>query len=319
MSLHQMFGLVVIVAVAADESCVAQTKLELKFQEGATTRDEMLESVQIDVIPPGEKKVYTTTINQRWYLDSRIVKTVDDASAEFRQKFSRIALTIQLPPPVNRMFTVDTGRPQASEEKVEQDMRFGIAKVIGLEWSVTLDRRGEVRDVGLSDELTDVLIQNPQTGPLKDTFSDTGLRKLAEQSTVLLPDRPIKKGDHWEQTIVRPMAEGKLTLVRKCTSQGVVEDGLEKIAVKSQFTFENGKNAKRPLTLTDSSGDGEVFFDAKAGRVVRSKFTQTLVFKDANEKPGTQVVKTVNVLLPPEREATEKPKAGEESEAKPSE
>lgn len=291
--------------------CPAQTRLALKFRDGETVQQEMLESVQVDVIPPGEKRVYTTVINQRLFLDSTTAKLVDDSAAEIRQKFSRISLSVQLPPPVGKMFTVDTNRPAASEEKVEQDMRFGISKVIGFEWMITLQANGDVRDVGLTDELTDVLVENPQTGPLKETFSEGGLRKIVEQSTVTFPDHPLNQGEKWEQTVIRPFPEGKLTNVRTCTLVSAAENGLVKIAVKSQLSYESTKNAKRPLTLTEGSGEGEVYFNVKAGRVVRSKFTQVLVLKDATDRPGMQRVKTVNTLLPIERETSEQSETSE--------
>lgn len=285
----------------------AQTKLELKFREGEVIRQEMLESVQIDVIPPGEKKIYTTKIDQRWFLESTTAKLIDETSAEIRQNFSRIAMSIQLPPPVSKMFTVDTTKPAASEEKTEQEMRFGISKIIGLEWSVTLKPDGSVADVALTDELTDALVENPQAAMLKDTFSDAGLRKLTDQSTITFPSKPVKKGDTWEQILTRPFPQGKLTIKRLCTALGPVEDGLEKISVKSQTTYQAAKDAKQTLVLTENSGDGEVFFDPRVSRIVRSKLTQVLVFKEGMpEKQGTQRIKTVNTLLPADRDQPEK-------------
>ena len=295
------------IAAAGVLPASAQTRLALKFEPGEVVRQEMLESTRIDVIPPNDKKVYTTVVDQRWFLEANTVKLVDDGGALVREKFTRISVSIQLPPPVSKLFSVDSAKPMESTEKVENDMRAGFAQVIGKDWMLTFEPNGAIRSVALSDELSDVLVDNPQTGPLAETFTETGLRKLALQTTVTLPPEPVQPGDKWEQLDTKPFPEGKLITKRICTYVGPVENGLEKITVKLQAKYEENKGAKQPTELTENGGDGEVFFDPKAGRIVRSKFTQVLVMKmGLPDKQGTQRIKMVHTLLPAARDKAEK-------------
>lgn len=282
----------------------ADTKLALKFRPGDVVAQEVLESVQVDVTPPADKRVFTTLIEQRWHLESKTAAREDDGGGEVHQKFTRVAVTLQLPPPVSKRFTVDTSRDEESDEKIENDMRQGISRVVGLEWIFGFKPNGAIRKVELSDELTNTLVENPQVGPLTETFSDAGLRKLSEQTTVTFPEQAVKPGQSWKQVVTRIFPEGKLTTTRTCTYVGPVENGWEKIGVKMQAAYQSNKDAKQPMELTDSSGGGEVFFDPKAGRIVRSKLTQVLELKvGPPEREGTQKITMVNTLLP---EADEK-------------
>lgn len=299
----------VVVAIGAMTAtpATAQTKLAYAFQPGATHRQQLIQSTRIDVIPPGQKDTYTTNIDQSCQLITTVKNLREDGTAELAQHFSQISMTLQLPPPSGKRFTADTAKPQPSDDKTENDIRESFRKVVGLDWLLTLKPDGAVSKVGLSDELTDVLVDNPQVGPLTDTFSDSGLRKLWEQSTLLFPSRPLKKGDQWEQTVTTNLPTGKLTTKRRCTYAGTVEDGMEKITVELEAAFEPAKSSTRVWELTSNSGDGEVYLNPRSGHIARSRFTQQLVLKEGPpERQGIQKINTVVTLLPADERAEKK-------------
>jgi hypothetical protein len=287
-----------LLALAAGSAPV-EVKFALKFSPGKTIRQQIMQSTRIDVTPPGQKDVYTSQIDQSWTLESNVKQVEDDGAAEVRQHFGRIALTLQLPPPSGKRFTADTAKPQRSEEKVENDMREAFAKVIGADWVLTIQPDGTIAKVGLSDELSDLLVDHPQVGPLADTFTEAGLRKLWDQSHVTFPSRAVAPGDSWEQTVTAMFPGGKLMTKRRCTYVGAVEDGLEKIAVEMESSLEPAKSAPKQWELASSSGEGEVYFDPRVGRTVRSRFKQSLVLKEGPpDRQGTQKIEMITTLLP---------------------
>ena len=149
-------------------------------------------------------------------------------------------------------------------------------KVIGRKWLVTFNRLGMIEKVALSEELSQLLTDDPAVQPLAATFSESGLRRMTEQSIITLPDRPVEQGDRWEQTVAYPLAEGELTTKRICRYVGPDDEGLERIAVTMTATFQPQKEMRLPVELTKHDGRGEVLFDPRQGRVVRSRFTQNL-------------------------------------------
>jgi hypothetical protein len=285
----------------------AETKLALKFPSGKPIRQQMLQATTIAVTPPGEEKAYTTQIDQSWVLESKIGKVLDSGAAVVHEHFNRIAMTIQLPPPVGKRISADTAQPKESDDKSERELREALSKVLGLDWHITRKPDGEISEVGLSDELSDLLVDNPQVGPLADTFTDAGLRKLWNQATIVLPDRPVSEEDAWKQSVAISLPTGKLTTERLCTYAGTVGDGLEKITVKLSATFDPAKDARQKWELTANSGQGELLLDNQAGRFVRSKFTQNLTLEEGpKDRRGRQQIKIVTTLLPAEEPADQK-------------
>ena len=306
-SLSGAVTVLVLSATVTAPSALAEIRLALKFPPGKTVRQQMMQSTTIAVTPPGEKKAYATQIDQSWVLESTAKKVLDDGAAELHEHFARIAMTLQFPLPLGKRYAVDTAKPKASEEKAETEMQESFGKVIGLDWLITRKPDGEITEVGLSEKLSDLLVDNPQVGNLADTFSDTGLRKLWDQATVTLPDHPVAKGDSWEQTVIITFPTGKLTTNRVCTYAGTVEDGLHKITVKLSAKFAAAKEARQQWELTDNGGDGELFFDGQAGHFVRSKFKQNIVLKEGPEdRRGTQQIQLITTLLPVAEPAGEK-------------
>ncbi len=286
------------------ECALAQTKLELQFQPDKTVRQQMIQTTKIEATPPGKNDFYTTQIDQSWLMESKAGKVQDDGSAELRQHFSQIGMTIQLP---SKRISVDTAKPLETEDRTEKNIQEAVSKVLGLDWLITLQKNGAVRKVALSEELSDLLVDNPQVGPLADTFTESGLRKMSEQTTVTFPAKPVAKGDQWEQSVTNEFPDGKLITQRTCTFDGTVEDGLLRISVKLSATFQPAKSARQQMELTSNGGSGEVHFDPRIGQVVRSKFQQNLVLKvGPMDKQAIQKIQMTSILLPAEEPVPEK-------------
>lgn len=295
----KMMGCLLSICLIFGDHVFAQTKLEWKFPAETPLRQQLVQTTKVDVTPPGKKDVFTSQIDQTWLLESQADRELKDGVMEVRQHFSQIGMTVQLPPPISKRFSVDTSRPLESEDKTEQNMHDVMSKVIGFDWMVAFQKNGEIRKVSLSDTLTKLLVENPNMGPLMETFSETGLRKLAEQVTVTFPDKPVKKGDQWEQLVTNDFPDGKLVTKRICTFDGTASNGLSKISVRLEAEFQPSKEIPRARTLTAQSGRGEVYFDIPAGHIVRSRFEQNLVLQaGTKELLETQKLQLTTLLIP---------------------
>ena len=211
------------------------------------------------------------------------VESVDEAgTARIAQSFTRLRLKMELPKqdPVEYDSAAE-GKPTGPAK----DVADAVGPLIGAKFFVSMNSRGEIVDVKLSDEAAK-LLESPAAARWKDTFSKEGLTDLLRQSAAVLPEKPIAAGDTWTVPTTSKSPLGPLKLSHKYTYQGAEERGgkmLEKIAVETTFTLDEPKGKPQ---LKEQKHSGLLFFDAEAGRFVETEINQEL----ATESPYRDTV-----------------------------
>ncbi len=155
----------------------------------------------------------------------------------------------------------------------------------GAVFTFTLTPRWEVtRFTGYDDLIKKLTNANPAAGKeVKKYLTEDLLKMTAQETFGFLPDKAVKKGDKWERKFIYPLGPlGTLTSTNKYTFEGTEKvDGkdADKIAVDMTMTYAPPKVEGTPA-LEIKKGDlkvegakGTIYFDAAAGRLLRSEAT----------------------------------------------
>jgi hypothetical protein len=155
----------------------------------------------------------------------------------------------------------------------------------GAVFTFTLNPKGEVTKFsGFDDLIKKLTNDNPAAGKEVRRFLTEDLLKMTAQETFgFVPDKAVKKGDKWERKFTYPLGPlGTLTSTNKYTAEGTDKvDGknAERIAVEMSMTYAAPK-PEGSASLEIKKGDlkvegakGTIYFDAAAGRLVRSEAT----------------------------------------------
>src|SRR5437868_2952817 len=127
------------------------------------------------------------------------------------------------------------------------------------------------------------------------------MKKLVEQSALVLPEGQISKGKSWNSKNEIKMAQlGKVLTDTKYTYEGQEKRGgktLEKISGAVKQSIEVDKNSPVTMTVKSQDSKGTVYFDNNTGRLVETTMTQEVNMEIAGDgQTGTQSIKqTVTV------------------------
>jgi len=206
-----------------------------------------------------------------WTIDS-----VDPSGeAQITQRFERFAVTMKSGNAEPIEYASDSARkPSGSAAEIAA----AVAPVIGADISVTMTDRGAIRAVKLSDAAAEAFA-SVESPALKQLFSAEGISKLLGQAAVELPEQAVATDGSWTSSFTTPSPLGTLkqdrtyTLVAGDDSNG---ETLERINITGRLEIGASEQAPRKLKLIDQELAGSMYFDAVAGRLVKSQTTQKL-------------------------------------------
>lgn len=212
--------------------------------DGTTTLLQSVESVRVDMTSPMGKSTY------------------DSASADTSVNPANPMMTSMLSAMIGEPFTVVL-LPTGAVQKVEGFSRL----VEKMSTNIPQDRTGSA------------LLSS-----LKGTFSDEAMLDMMAQGFTQLPDRPLKVGESWNSqiTIRNPILGGLTTSIAATLKavEGSAGDHVARIAtqmtIKQDATAPAAANALGlSVQMGNSSGEGEILFDAARGRLLRSTTRMT--------------------------------------------
>ena len=128
---------------------------------------------------------------------------------------------------------------------------------------------------------------------LAQDLNETKLRKEMQQTIDSLPNREVKSGDFWDQSVEMPLGQGQvMTFERRYEYVGEVEEGgmtLQKVAVIDRgVDLRIDPGGGLPLTLKESdlkieSSEGAILVDTELGRGIssqsRTQITGSMIFE----------------------------------------
>lgn len=147
--------------------------------------------------------------------------------------------------------------------------------LVGSPMKMELSSRGEVRSLTVDPKLAETLKENPMAKSMGALMSEEGLRQMASQSAMLLPEARPEPGESWTSTVEMPIpGVGVQRVVTTYTYDGKREvegDNLEVIKTQIEASVQpSDPPGAMAITFSEQQSQGEVLFDSEAGRPVAS-------------------------------------------------
>lgn len=277
MALRTILRLLCVCVLTTSTAAWADTTLQAKFKKGDVQKQTVTQKQTMSTTIPG-RPATKTEISQIMDLEMHCDDVSAAGVASLRQRMPRVRMTMEVPAPINQKLEYDTNEA-APANPILQQIDKVMRPMIGVDWSMKCDSQGRVSEVVLPPKALDGLKTSPVAALGGEMFSEAGLKQIAEQSGVPLPEKAVKPGDKWTALAELKSPIGKMKVQREHTYLGPGEkSGLEKIGLNVKFALEADPNSKLPFTvkLKSGSGAGEVVFDNQLGRVLRSQLKSTL-------------------------------------------
>jgi hypothetical protein len=272
----------------------ADTLLRWKFKEGDSMNYVMQRASEAKIDLSGSQIEFNSgmTFDTSWKI-----KSVDsDGSAVVEQTLDRIQL--KMDSPLGGGLNYDSKVPGSGEGQVWEMMGPMFEAMVGQTFSMKVSPIGKVTDIKIPEKIAAQLAKaaaNPgRRNPLGAMggmgLSEASIKEMLERSFVLLPEKAVAADVTWKQNFEEAMkgAGVKKTEITYSTTESETADGhkVQKIAAKTELTFEPEENPMADIEIDDQEGTATIAFDVDAGRTVKldGKQKQTMVIASPNRE-----------------------------------
>lgn len=247
---------------------LGQTKLRWKFEKGQKLHYVMSQEMETSVKVAGRKidSNLTQTIDMTW----NFVELQDDGSAKMTQTIDRLQMTVKAQ---GVEIKFDSKDPAAVPPALAPLAHLTKA-LVGQEIGLTMNPRGEVKDVQIPEKILDSLkAVGPAAGGL---LSEDGIKNLSSQGSLVFPEEALSPGKTWKknQKITTPQV-GTMTIDTTYTFAGPAEgagDGVEKIHADLALKLESSLG----IDIKSQDNEASFLFDNKAGILRSSQVRQVM-------------------------------------------
>ena len=234
----------------------ASNPLRWKWNAGDMFLMEIEQDVTTIVETSGRK--VTTLDTTRTWMTWEVTESDDDGTGTVQSKVDRITMDSVQPSGIVRFDSDDdTDDPEILR------MVANLKPMVGGTSTQKISNRGEVLEVKIGDELKTSLTEIGGKASIK-MFQD-----IARNGTLVLPEKPLEKGDSWEKESVTTMPGGDINLLTTYTYQGettINNKILHRLNVDVTMKF--GLDA---TTIERQETNGAIYFDAVSGRMDHSR------------------------------------------------
>ena len=231
----------------------------------------------------------------------KVKSVAADGSANIEQTLDR--LQVNMSSPLGGSLEFDSANPT----KPDSPAWGQIEPMVGMlgetfKWKVT--PLGKVTEVELPQKLVDTFAKQKGGGNRQqgfgignNLFSERGIKEFIEKSVLPLSDKAAGGDVTWKQLFENPLP--KLGTQSTETTFSFAGEGSEdgkavtKIASTTEITFEPADDAAADLEITSQEGSGTFVFDPAAGRLLKSKTTQTSAMELSGPRDLTQEIEEV--------------------------
>jgi hypothetical protein len=265
--------------------------LRWKLKAGEALRYGFQQRSQAETTSAGKSTVVALEMSMQlaWLVDE--VDT--QGTATLTQSIEQLAVLMQVDSLTPVRYDSSEPAPASGPGK---EIAEGVAALIGGKYQVKLTARGEILSVELSESLRKML-EGTKSG---DLFTPEGLSRIVRQSSVVLPEPTVGAGDTWETTQDQSTPLGGLHVVTRYTHGGKDEmagRSCEKITSTASIQLQPAPGAAMPTTLKESAQTGTIWFDAAAGRFVKSALQQKLVTERKYRERALRVSTTTTMEM----------------------
>jgi Family of unknown function (DUF6263) len=270
----------------------AQTTLRYKFKQGDKL-DYVIENKMTMKIDLGGKEI-EMAINQNMEMAWKVESVANDGKARIQQKLMRIQFSMDTP---MGKIEYDSKDGKAPPGPIGETIAPVFKALSGLEFTLTMDPRGEISDVKVPKDLLKAV--NAQQLPgVGEMFTEDGLKKMMAQSGISFPKDAVTKGKTWNQKLGFKMPFGEMKMDNVYTYEGTVQKGdrkVEQVSLKPTISLKPDENAPVAMTMKDGGGKGTAYFDNDAGKLVEMSMVQNMVMEAAGQT--IRMVQNVSMKL----------------------
>ena len=273
-------------------------ELRYKFKEGDKLNYSMEQKMNMEISIAGQNITMDMdlTVTMTW----KVGEVDKDGKAKVTQSFDRVQVKMKHP---QGGFEFDSKDGKEPDDDVAKKMIPILKAMAGADVTMTMDKRGQVADLQMSDKLKEAL-KKAGGGVLGDLGSEEGMKKLVEQGALVLPEGSISKGKSWNaKNDIKMPQIGKVITDTKYTYEGQEKRSgktLEKISGAITQSIEMDKNSAITMTVKSQDSKGTIYFDNTAGRLIEAAMTQEVVMEiGGGGQTGSQKIKqnvTVKLL-----------------------
>jgi hypothetical protein len=291
MQRHTLGGLVTAVAVVMAGGVLLAQDVTLRY---AWTKGEQLKyrmtnesTVGMSGLPGIGEMTTTTTIVQDQTMTADSVAA--DGAATLLTKIDSLKMNLSTP-----MFGVayDSANPPApGSDPMAEQVGSMVGAVVGQTVTMVIEPTGAIRSLtGLQKMMEGV--QRSMPGGLAGlggmTMNDDALKGTFGQGFATLPAKAIKTGDSWTASMKLPNPAGTMTLDMSFTLKNV-SGTIATIGYTQKATFViTADMGPMQMKMGDGTGGGEITFDTKAGRMLKSTGTMSMPMTMSMSGPDGQ-------------------------------
>lgn len=287
-----------MLSLASLNSASADQKLAWKFKPGEELQYATLQKMEVAVDAGGIEIIFE--VDQALDLTWKVKSVAEDGSATLTQSIDR--LQFRMNSGFTGEFAYDSKAGEEGEGMIWERMGPILAGLTTGTTEVTITPAGEVKDVVLSDELSEAFeaAKEGEGGGAGGIFALLGIGMDAEtvklaiaDSVIQLPAEPIAEGGTWGNTTEVEMGPAKQVTEKTLTFDGTeARDGkkLAKIGVASEMMLEidEDNEADVELEITEQESTGSVYFDVEEGKTVDASTETVLVLE--GESPMGELI-----------------------------
>lgn len=240
----------------------------------------------------------------------KVTEVASSGTASVAQTIDRVQM--KLDSPLFGSMEYDSADPNSTAGPI-QPMIEGM---LGQTFQLKVTAAGKVEEVKLPEKLSETFAEAGQgrgqagLGIGGNMFSERGVKELIEESVLPLPEGAPVKGATWKRKFDNEIKEIGVQSTETTFSYVGTEkvDGKElvKIEGKTELTFEPAQDPKGELEITTQEGSSVIYFDATAGRVVKSEGKQTTAIELSGAQELTQDLKATSGMRVGKSPAPEK-------------
>lgn len=272
------------VVAGAPAAFAQEIKLAYKWTAGETIRYRMLQQTTstISGLPGGSPDVNVEQLTDQVFRTT-VESVAPDGTTVLREVIESMRMNVASP--MGKIAFDSASKAAPSANPAEAAMANVFSALIGESFLVTLSATGVVQKVeGFSRVIDNILKKMPPgaAGPMfegmKAGLNDDAIKNMFAQSFAQFPDRAVKPGDTWENTLTVPNPVlGAILTTSTSRLAAVDQTGGAQIATIATALKIERDPAAAPVAgpmgmktdLQPSSGDGELLFDVAKGRVQR--------------------------------------------------
>ena len=269
--LSTLSSCVLLVLFGIDATCLAQKTLAWKLPKGRILRVQIDQTtkMKLDGLPPSKAAMSSNTTQQKTEMTWTVLDVLEDKSARIEQAVTRIVFEMQSP---GLTFVIDTNDKKPLTG-VAATMASSFNSIAGTRFVVSTKPSGEIIEWSVPDETKKKWIEE------KGGLSESGMKELSMNSTMQLPEIPIRVGDDWQQKYeleMQALGNFSVTTTYQYLGEEVVNGvTLDKIRATTALRSANVEE-KAGIKLNKQESLGTIWFNNQIGCIDHSEFHQDI-------------------------------------------